>query len=224
VAWLAWCSACSLPGPGRWSTPKWRGARLVDIDTGLPNGWGRGRARRRGPLPRLPPVARAVPALCRGTSGGGVQRQRHLPRGLVHPRQLGKHAGPWTVSMRFDIAAAAVLPSSHPTAFDRLSVDAAGFQRAVLERRGDCGRDLGDGRRVGGILDSGTAHPLRVDGREGASCRAYSWTRSTGSRGAPGRRRRRPCAPRAWPPGARAARGRHGGSGTAPTRVRPRPR
>ena len=39
-----------------------------------------------------------------------------------------------------------------------------------------------------------------------------------------GRRRRRACALRAWPQGARGARGPRAGSETAPTRVRPHPR
>ena len=85
--------------------------------------------------------------------------------------------------------------------FEHLGLDAAARQRAVREHRGDRGTALGAGHRV-----------------------AYSSTRSTGSRGVPGQRRRRRCAPRAWPPGARAARGPRAGSGTAPTRVRPRPR
>src|SRR5215207_191646 len=47
--------------------------------------------------------------------------------------------------------------------FDDLGLEAAAFQRAVLERRGDCRPDLGDGRRFGGILELG--HGARDSGR-----------------------------------------------------------
>src|SRR5215216_5883663 len=40
-------------------------------------------------------------------------------------------------------------------AFDDLGLDAAALRRAVLERRGDCRPDLGDGRRLGGVLELG---------------------------------------------------------------------
>src|SRR4051812_610972 len=43
--------------------------------------------------------------------------------------------------------------------FDHLSLDAAALQRPVLERRGDCGPDLDDGRCFGGILELGHGAP-----------------------------------------------------------------
>ena len=44
--------------------------------------------------------------------------------------------------------------------FEDLSLDAAAFQRPVLQRRSDCEPDLGDGRRLGGILELGYGAPL----------------------------------------------------------------
>ena len=84
--------------------------------------------------------------------------------------------------------------------FDHLSLHAAALQRPVLEHRGDCGPDLGDGRRLGGILEFG--HGAPSSGRWAGGClplsvlldQLYRLSRSPAYR--PGRRRCSRCARR----------------------------
>jgi hypothetical protein len=168
-------AGCSFPCcPGRRSL---RPALRLQLPGGRPQ---RRRPRlgpqRLSPLPRRDPAATesacALVPLAQGGSAStvgqdagareldAVQERVHRESTALDPVREAVAAPAPVVGRRIDCLRRAT--------FDYLSLDAAARQRAVFERRGDCGPDLGDRRHLGGILELG--HGAPSSGRWAGGC------------------------------------------------------